>query len=184
LRSVKNGSRSYEEIESVLNTDLFTTDQTTVEMVRQNLHFEYQSERVEMDSGWKIVLLPWEIIPIVRFKTLNKNLTVKLLEAHDIEGDKVEDILEFAKLLNRIAVSVDFEGTNINYNAKRVYDRQFSIVKFFEKSEMPFTILRLDDERQLNLINSILSYEELPVEWVNSYLPTLIVRESSDEEVN
>jgi hypothetical protein len=183
LRSVKNASRSYDEIESVLDTDLFTTDQTTVEMVRQNLHFEYQSERVEIDNGWKLVLLPWEIIPIVRFKTLNKNLTVKLLEAHDIEGDKVEDILEFATLLNRIAVSVDFDGTNINYNSKRVYDRQFSIVKFFEKSEMPFTILRLDNERQLNLINSILSYEELPVEWVNSYLPTLIIREESDEEV-
>jgi len=94
----------------------------------------------------------------IRLKSLNKAVRVNLLDAHSIESKKVEDILEFARQLNRIVVSVDFDGTNINYNAKKVYDRQFSIVKFFKKSFFPFTTLPLDHEYQLDLINSILSY--------------------------
>jgi hypothetical protein len=179
LRSVENGSKSYDEMSSIFNIDLFTTDQSIVEMIRENLGFQFQSERIESGSTWKMVLLPWEIVPIVRLKSLKKSVTVKLLAAHDIEGDKIEDILDFATQLDRIAVSVDFDGTNINYESKRVYDRQFSIVKFFLKCKEPFNELELD-ELQINSINSILSYEELPVEWVNSYLPKLVLAKTED----
>jgi hypothetical protein len=184
LRVVENSSMSYDDMDAIYNIDLFSTDCVDVNLVCENLGFQERKYIIHKDGRAKSALLPTEIFPVIRLKTLKKNLTVKLLEAHSLEGDKIEDILEFARLLNRISVSVDFNEGHINYEKKRVYNRQFSIVKYLSRSSSPYDYLELDNDQQKNLINSILSYEELPVEWVKSYLPRLTVRSTGVDPIS
>jgi hypothetical protein len=175
--SFRKTENKMQRVNSLYGSNLFCVNEETVTMVRINVcfpdpHGQASTEEKPLAND---ILLPWEIIPIIRLKTLMKALTEDLLEAHSIEGDKIMDIHDFAVLLNRIARRVDFDGTNINYDSKRTYSRCFKIVKLLERINPPFNYLVLDDSRQRDLINSILSYEELPVEWVKEYLPLLVV---------
>jgi len=52
------------EFDSVLHTNLFTTEQNTAESVRESLNFHYRTKRVEMEGRFGTVLPPWEIVPI------------------------------------------------------------------------------------------------------------------------
>jgi hypothetical protein len=156
-----------------------TVDEETVTMVRQNVGFSDPVGQVSTEgkSLTSDILLPWEILPIIRLKTLMKALTEDLVEASSLKVQEVMDIHKFAVLLNRIARKVDFDGTNISYDSKKTYNRCFKIVKLLERTEPPFDYLVLDDSDQRDLINSIMSYEELPVEWVKEYLPRLVLLE-------
>jgi hypothetical protein len=158
---------------------LFSVNEEAVTMVRENVGFPDPVGQVsnEGKSLASDILLPWEILPIIRLKTLLKALTEDLVEAHSFKVDEVMDIHKFAVLLNRIARKVDFDGTNISYDSKKTYNRCFKIVKLLERTEPPFDYLVLDDSDQRDLINSIMSYEELPVEWVKEYLPRLVLPE-------
>jgi hypothetical protein len=158
---------------------LFSVDEETVTMVRKNVGFSDPVGQVSTEgkSLTSDILLPWEILPIIRLKTLMKALTEDLVEASSLKVQEVMDIHKFAVLLNRIARKVDFDGTNISYDSKKTYNRCFKIVKLLERTEPPFDCLVLDDSDQRDLINSIMSYEELPVEWVKEYLPRLVLLE-------
>jgi hypothetical protein len=158
---------------------LFSVDEETVTMVRKNVGFSDPVGQVSTEgkSLASDILLPWEILPIIRLKTLMKALTEDLVEASSLKVQEVMDIHKFSVLLNRIARKVDFDGTNISYDSKKTYNRCFKIVKLLERTEPPFDYLVLDDSDQRDLINSIMSYEELPVEWVKEYLPRLVTLE-------
>lgn len=165
---------SYDEFKEIYNTSLFTTDSTKVSEIREKI-FSDESLVSAEDGTLPSILLPMEIIPLKRLKSLEDALTIKLLDAHSLEGDKIDDIIEFAKRLNSIAVTVDFEGVNLCYDSKRAYNANFRIVKYLERTASPYDILVLKTQEDKELINSIMSYESLPVEWVGKYLPTLLV---------
>jgi hypothetical protein len=165
---------SYDGFKEIYNTSLFTTDSTKVNYIRERI-FSDESLVSAEDGTLPSILLPMEIIPLKRLKSLEDELTVKLLEAHNLEGDKIDDIIEFAKRLNSIAVTVDFEGVNLCYDSKRAYNANFRIVKYLERTSYPYDVLVLETHEDKEVIDSILSYENLPVEWVGKYLPILLV---------
>jgi hypothetical protein len=165
---------SYDEFKEIYNTSLFTTDTEMVQFIRERMFSDFELIKSE-DGDLPDILLPMEIIPLKRLKSLEDALTVKLLEAHDLEGDKIDDIIEFAKRLNSIAVVADFEGLNLCYDSKRAYNANFKIVKYLERTSSPYDVLVLETQEDKEIIDSILSYDNLPVEWVGKYLPMLLV---------
>jgi hypothetical protein len=165
---------SYDDFKEVYNTNLLTIDSTKVKFIRERI-FSDESLVSAEDGTVPSILLPMEIIPLKRLKSLEDALTIRLLDAHDLEGDKIDDIVEFAKRLRSIAVTADFEGLNLTYDSERAYNANFKIVKYLERTSSPYEILVLKTQEEKELINSILSYEELPVEWVGKYLPLLVV---------
>lgn len=64
LSKVQNSCRMFGEFDSVLHTNLFTTEQNTAESVRESLDFHYRTKRVEMEGRFGTVLPSWEIVPI------------------------------------------------------------------------------------------------------------------------
>jgi hypothetical protein len=174
---------SYDEFKEVFDTNLFTSNSTMVEFIRERIFSDKDLIKAE-DGSIPSVLLPMEIIPLKRLKSLNEALTVKLLDAHSLEGDKVDDIIEFASRLRSIATTVDFEGTTLSYDSKRAYNVNFKIVKYLERTSSPYDILVLETQQDKDLINSILSYEELPQDWVRKYLPVLVAELDSFPTVN
>jgi len=173
LQSVKS-TLSYDEFKEVYNTNLFSANSTMVSDIRERLLFDEDLIKAE-DGTLPSILLPIEIIPLKRLKSLEDALTIKLLEAHDLEGDKPDDIVEFAKRLRSIATTADFEGISLSYDSKRAYNANFKIVKYLERTSEPYDVVVLKTLEDKELINSILSYENLPVEWVRKYLPILMV---------
>jgi len=169
---------SYDEFKEVYDTNLFKSDSTMVKFIRERIISDEELIKAE-DGSIPNILLPMEIIPLKRLKSLHDALTVKLLEAHDLEGDKIDDIIEFAARLRSIATTVDFEGITLSYDSKRTYNVNFKIVKYLERTSSPYDVLVLETQEDKDLINSLMSYEELPQDWIRKYLPVLVVESDS-----
>jgi hypothetical protein len=156
------GDLDYDEIKSIKDSNLFDLEDPGQEAAKRFCCVED-------------LLEPKQIVVLGRWIDQSRLTSEDLVKASDLEGENYEDILTFARSLSKIASRSCYDQGILRYDKERVYNTQFKIVRTIERLSPDFTVLCLASSEDRDLINSIMSYEELPVEWVRNYLPTFIV---------
>jgi hypothetical protein len=134
-------------------------------------------------AGWSIAqkffgttdfLSPKQVIVMRRWINQKVLTSIKLTEAHSIEGEDVYDIIKFSKALEKIATESSYDQGNISYDRSRWRAEINSLVQTKRRTDSGCKLLYLDSQSEVELIDSLLSYDELPVEW-SPLIPNLIV---------
>lgn len=90
------------------------------------------------------ILLPKELILLQRL--IDQQRSAASMPTGMLElADDLGQLNHLADQLHRIAYSVEFDRTNINYDTKRVYSTQFAMVETMQRLSEDFNVLTLDD---------------------------------------
>lgn len=125
-------------------------------------------------------LLPKEIILLQRLADQSRlvySVPTGMLEL----ADGLEPIGELNKLLHKISVGACYDQGNINYDVKRYFDIQYSIVKVMERADASISVLRFTDSDEIKLIKSVMINDLMKQGW-GVDLPELILEEDFDSE--
>jgi hypothetical protein len=131
------------------------------------------------ESSWS-VLSPKQIVILGRYcdqrRLIEEDLTEVNLKLFSIETP--QDILEYAIALEDIVSKSSYDEGNINYDLKKVYSTQFSIVKTLEQLNDDFTVLTIDGSEHTRTVLQDIQYDVLTnSEWGTGF-PTIILKES------
>jgi hypothetical protein len=124
------------------------------------------------------VLLPKQIIVFGRYSDQRRLVQNDLYQADFLmmDIDKPQDILGYALALEDIVAKSSYDEGNINYDLKKVYSTQFSIVKTLERLNEDFTTLSLDSSTQIRSVLQDIQYDRVNSDW-SSEIPLIILAE-------
>jgi hypothetical protein len=124
------------------------------------------------------VLLPKQIIIFGRYSDQRRLVQNDLYQADFLmmDIDKPQDILGYALALEDIVAKSSYDEGNINYDLKKVYSTQFSIVKTLERLNEDFTTLSLDSSTQIRSVLQDIQYDRINSDW-SSEIPLIILAE-------
>jgi hypothetical protein len=125
-------------------------------------------------SEGREILSPKQVIALCRYKTQWELITTKLSDLHNLDGGSVEDIIVFAQGLQDIANRSNYDNGVIAYDTKTWKNTVFSVIQVLQQLDLEKDELWFKHPEQLDLINSIIESEYLPI-CVSKLLPTLRV---------
>lgn len=169
---------NYESVEDKLFDLTFAMDDLGDEIIHlseddTNL-FDIDNPKVAIAlEGFKVnVLTPKQIIVLGRYVDQRKLLQVDFIEANDevAFAEVPEDLLKYSRQLAKIANRSCYDDGNINYDAKRVYTRQYKMVKVLSMMDDSYTTITQLEAQQVRKIWQNLPYDELASKW-EGYLP-------------
>jgi hypothetical protein len=128
--------------------------------------------------GTDRVLTPKQIIVFGRYSDQRRLIQDSLCEANFLTMDinSPQDILGYALALEDIVSKSSYDAGNINYDLKRIYSTQFSIVKTLERLNEDFTVLSLDKSTQIRSVLQDIQYDRINSDW-SSEIPSIVLAE-------